>query len=456
MPVAWSTALFFKIRKGLDIPISGSPAQKISDGAPVSSVALIGPDTIDLKPGMLVTVGDKVRLGQPLFKDKQNPGVHFTSPGSGVVTAVNRGERRVLQSVVISLEGDDEERFERYSADDLPKINELDVRNNLLASGLWTAFRTRPFSKIPRPNDKPAAIFVTATDTNPLAANPEIVVQRENSAFVNGLQTIAKLTSGTVHVCTAADSEIPCPGGGNLQASQFAGPHPAGLPGTHIHLLHPVSENRVVWQIGYQDVIAIGKLFTTGRLPVERVVSLCGPAVSAPRLISTRLGANITELVDGETAGSDLRVISGSVLDGHRAAGWATWLGRYDSQITVLQEGSPREFLSFMRPGFGKYSSGRAFVGNLFGSRKYNLTTTQNGSPRAMVSIGSFEQVMPLDILPTPLLKALLVRDTDTARDLGCLELAEEDLALCSFVCNGKYQYGPHLRKNLHEIEVNG
>ncbi len=430
--------------------------QEISDGKAVSSVALIGPDTVDLKPGMLVAVGDSVKLGQALFRDKQNPGVQFTSPGAGTVTAINRGERRILQSVVVRLEGDDEERFTAYAPEDLKNIGRQDAQDNLLASGLWTAFRTRPFDKIPQSDGVPAAIFVTAMDTNPLAADPELIVKRESTAFADGLIVIATLTDGTVHVCTAADSSIACPESDAFQHNQFAGPHPAGLAGTHIHFLDPVSEDRTVWHIGYQDVIAIGKLFVTGRLPVDRVVALCGPAVSKPRLISTRVGANIAELVDGEIEGSDVRVVSGSVLSGHRAAGWAVWLGRYDNQITVLREGSPREFLSFMRPGIGKYSITRAFVGKLFGPREYSLTTSQNGSPRAMVSIGSFEQVMPLDILPTPLLKALLVRDTDTARDLGCLELAEEDLALCSFVCNGKYEYGRHLRKSLREIEVNG
>jgi len=416
----------------------------------------MGPDTVDLKPGMLVAVGDRVKLGQPLFRDKQNPGVQFTSPGAGTVTAINRGERRVLQSVVINLDGDEEEQFSAYPPNDLENISRQDARDNLLASGLWTAFRTRPFSKIPRPDDVPTAIFVTAIDTNPLAADPDVVIQREGEAFLQGLCVIAALTDGTIHVCTAADSSIICPDSGDIQHSQFTGPHPAGLVGTHIHLLDPVNEDQVAWHIGYQDVIAVGKLFTSGRLPVDRIVALSGPSVSKPRLISTRLGANTTELVEGELSDSDVRVVSGSVLNGHRAAGWAVWLGRYDNQITVLKEGSPREFLSFMRPGIGKYSFTRGFFGNLFSANGYSMTTSQNGSPRAMVSIGSFEQVMPLDILPTPLLKALLVRDTDSARDLGCLELDEEDLALCSFVCNGKYDYGRHLRKSLHEIEVNG
>ena len=298
-------------------------------------------------------------------------------------------------------------------------------------------------------------MFVTAIDTNPLAADPAVIIEAKKEAFAQGLEIVSKLTDGHVYLCTAVDSGIECPSGQQFVHAEFSGPHPAGLVGTHIHLLEPVNEHKVVWHIRAQDVIAIGELFATGRLPVERVIALTGPMVKNPRLITTRLGANTSDLLRGELAAGDVRVVAGSVLNGHRAVDWAAYLGRYDRQITVLQEGNPREFLSFMRPGIGKFSAARAFAGKLFG-KDYRFTTSQNGSPRAMVSIGSFEQVMPLDILPTPLLKALLVLDTDGARALGCLELDEEDLALCSFVCNGKYNYGRHLRKNLHEIEVNG
>jgi Na+-transporting NADH:ubiquinone oxidoreductase subunit A len=292
-------------------------------------------------------------------------------------------------------------------------------------------------------------------DTNPLAADPATVIASDPEAFQRGLLLVAKLVDGPVYVCTAPGADIDVPGAEQFRSAVFEGPHPAGLVGTHIHFLEPVSEGRTVWHIGYQDVMAVGRLFVTGRLPVERVVALGGPMVREPRLLATRLGAHTNELITGELEKGNVRVISGSVLSGHRAAGWAAYLGRYDTQISVLPEGNPREFLAFIRPGFGKFSVARAYAGKLFG-KDYRFTTSQNGSPRAMVSIGSFEQVMPLDILPTPLLKALLVRDTETARELGCLELDEEDLALCSFVCNGKYEYGPHLRKNLHEIEVNG
>jgi len=447
--------MHIKIKKGLNIPLTGAPDQSVSPGSNITSVALLGPDTNDLKPRMLVREGDRVKLGQAIYTDKANPGVYFTSPGAGIVAAVNRGERRILQSVVINLDGNDAVEFATYPAADLNSLDGEVVRKNLLDSGLWTALRTRPFSKIPAPDAEARAIFVTAIDTNPLAADPAVVIKRDPEALANGLAVLSRLTDGPVYVCTAHESGIASPDGEKFRHAEFSGPHPAGLAGTHIHFLDPVSEQKIVWHIGYQDVIAIGRLFTTGRLPVELIVSIGGPKVKNPRLITTRLGANTSELISGETEAGDVRVVSGSVLNGRRAAGWASFLGRYDDQLTVLQEGTEREFLSFMRPGFGKFSAARAFVGNLFG-KGYRFTTSQNGSPRAMVSIGSFEQVMPLDILPTPLLKAILVRDTDGARGLGCLELDEEDLALCSFVCNGKYEYGHHLRKTLHEIEVNG
>ena len=436
-----------KIKKGLDIPLAGAPEQSISAGNPVRTVAVLGPDYVGLKPGMEVREGERVRLGQALFRDKKNPGVVFTAPGAGVVRAINRGQRRVLQSVVIDLDGDEEQEFSAVSNDR--------VREGLLESGLWTAFRTRPYSRVPAVDSTPAAIFVTAIDTNPLAADPAVVIARESEAFARGLQLLPQLGDGPIFVCTKPDTDIHCPAAEPFQHATFSGPHPAGLVGTHIHFLFPVSEARTVWHIGYQDVIAIGKFFAEGRLNVDRVVALGGPMVRSPRLVTTRLGANTSDLLRGEVESGDIRVVSGSVLSGHRASGWGAYLGRYHNQVAVLAEGSRREFLAFMRPGMDKYSASRAYFGHLF-KRGFRLTSSQNGSPRAMVSIGSFEDVMPLDILPTPLLKALLVGDTENARALGCLELDEEDLALCTFVCNGKYEYGPILRDNLNTIEKEG
>jgi len=436
-----------KINKGLDVPISGKPELTLSDANPVSTVGLVGWDTPGLKPKMAVAAGDRVKLGQTLFIDKRNPEVCYTAPGSGVVSAINRGERRVLNSVVIELDGDD---AETWSTDD------TDIRKTLCESGLWTTLRTRPFGKIPQPDTTPNSIFVTAINTNPLAGDPSRVIGEDPEAFLAGLRVISQLTEGKTYVCTRAGADIPCPDGDQFVHAEFSGPHPAGLVGTHIHFLDPVSIKKTVWHIGYQNLMAIGRLFTNGRLPTERIIALGGPMVKNPRLLRTQRGASTADILDGEMQRGNARVISGSVLSGHRASGMLGWLGAYHNQISVIGEGSPREFLSWLRPGHKKYSALRAYASTWLHKGDYDLTSSQNGSPRAMVSTGSFERIMPLDILPTVLLKALLVRDTDSAQQLGALELDEEDLALCSFVCNGKYNYGPHLRKALDEIEANG
>jgi Na+-transporting NADH:ubiquinone oxidoreductase subunit A len=445
-----------KIKKGLDIPIKGEPEKTISDGADVKTVAAVATDVSGIRPRMAVQVGDRVRLGQVLYHDKRNPDVPFTAPGAGEVIAVNRGARRALQSVVIRLEGDDAESFDSWPAAELATLDQEKVRSNLVASGLWTTLRTRPYSRIPAPDAKPAAIFVTAIDTNPLAIDPAFFIEQDAEAFENGLTVLSGIADCPVYLCTAPDSGIRCPQGEQFRHAEFEGPHPAGLVGTHIHFLEPVGKTKTVWHIGYQHVKSFGRLFTTGRLPTERLITLCGPMALRPRILRTRIGANTMDLLKGETAPGNLRVISGSALGGHRAAGPLAYLSRYQTQLTVLEEDRSREFLAWMLPGANRYSQTRAFAGTLAHRGRFPMTTTQNGSPRAMVSTGAFESLMPLDILATPLLKALLVEDTDRAQQLGCLELAEEDLALCSFVCNGKHDYGAYLRMNLNEIEVNG
>ncbi|WP_405242812.1 Na(+)-translocating NADH-quinone reductase subunit A [Lentisalinibacter salinarum] len=449
--------LSFQIRKGLDIPLAGKPEQVIESARPVGSVALLGLDYIGLKPRMAVKPGDRVRLGDPLFSDKQTPGVTYTAPGAGVVRDVNRGMRRVLQSVVIDLDGDEAVDFGSVAAGDRDGLDGEAVEEKLLTAGLWPAFRTRPYSKVPAPGSRPHAIFVKATDTHPLAPDAEVIVADAAEEFAAGLRLAAKLSDGPVYVCTGPDSRIAVPDEKPFVHAEFSGPHPAGLPGTHIHFLDPVSENKTVWTIGSQDVIAMARLFATGRLPTERIVSIAGPMVRRPRLLRTRVGASTEDLIAGELDDdTDTRVISGSVLSGRRASDWAAWMGRYHNQLTALPEGREREFLGWALPGTKKFSAIRAYAGPVLQKAGFRLTTSQNGSPRAMVPIGNFEKVMPLDILPAPLLKALVVGDTETARKLGCLELDEDDVALLSFVCSGKYDYGPALRANLTDIEKNG
>jgi Na+-transporting NADH:ubiquinone oxidoreductase subunit A len=419
-----------------------------------------------MKPSMRIKVGDEVKRGQVLFEDRKTEGVRFSAPGAGKIAAINRGERRALISVVIQLsrgevrggEDQDHQSFGSYTGRDVGQLNGDQVRSLLAESGLWTALRTRPFSKVPSPDESCHSIFVTVTDTNPLCAAPEVILDGRTNDFRRGLQALAKLTEGTVWLCHGQNLSLDVGDLPSVKAEEFRGPHPAGLAGTHIHHLAPVGRTRTVWYVGYQDVVAIGHLFGTGKLDVERVVSLAGPAVRSPRLLRTRQGAAVGPLVEGELIDGEVRVVSGSVLNGRATTDERTdFLGRYHQQISCLAEGRRRRFIGWMMPGFDRYSTISAYTGSLRGrSHRFDLDTSTNGGHRAMVPIGMFERVMPLDIMPTFLLRSLLVDDLERAEALGCLELDEEDLALCTFVSPGKEDYGPALRRNLTEIWKEG
>jgi len=452
--------MLINTKKGLDLPITGEPEQVIyTNAGAIKSVALLGTDYVGLKPSMAVAEGGKVKLGDVLFADKQYPEIVYTSPGAGIVRAINRGERRVLNSVVIDLSGNDAAKFKAYPAAKLGSLTNEQVRENLLASCLWTSLRTRPYSRVPDPSSTPHSVFVTAIDTSPLAARPEVVIADRAADFQNGLLVIAKLTEGPIYLCKAPGVTIPAPELAQLEVAEFAGPHPAGLVGTHIHHLDPVGPTKTVWHLDYQSVIAIGALFTTGKLNVDRVVALAGSLVNHPRLVRTRAGANLRQLVAGQLKeGAEPRLISGSVLHGRQAEGWSDYLGRYHNQVSVIPENREREFMGWVMPTGKKYSFLNVLLSSLpkERGRKFALSTNKYGSPRAIVPVGVFEDVMPLDILPTQLLRYLIVGDTDMAQALGALELDEEDLSLCTFVDPGKHDFGPVLRKNLTQIEKEG
>lgn len=438
------------IKKGLDLPITGHPKQSIEKGRAVKEVALLGPDYVGMKPSMLVKVGDQVKLGQPVFECKKVPGVVYTAPASGTIKAINRGEKRVFQNLVIEIDGDGMDQVEfKASRDNAEAL--------LIESGLWTSIRTRPFSKSATPGTKPHSIFITAIDTNPLAAYPEVVIRDHAEAFELGVKTLSKLTDGKTFVCVRGGSHINVPTEGKIERHEFTGVHPAGNVGTHIHMLDPVGPKKVVWHVGYQDVIAIGKLFTDKKLFVERVISVSGPMATQPRLVKTRLGACLCNLLEGEVKSGDVRRISGSVFNGRQAAKEPLcYLGRFHQQVTLLSEGREREFFGWHSPGLDKFSVKNVFLSKLFPNKKFAFNTNTNGSPRAIVPVGSYEKVMPLDILPTQLLRLLLAKDTDGAQELGVLELDEEDLALCTFADPGKTDFGPILRESLNIIEKEG
>jgi len=443
------------IKKGLDLPIAGAPKQAIEDGPAIKTVAVLGEEYVGMRPTMHVQVDDRVKKGQVLFEDKKNPGVKFTAPAAGVVKEVNRGARRVLQSVVIEIDGDEQETFEKYDAGKLLQLSRENVQNNLVESGLWTALRTRPFSRSPQIDSVPEAIFVNAMDTNPLAGNPVAVIKEKQDDFINGLKVVSRLTDGKLYVCSAPDADIDF-GNAPVTHETFTGVHPAGNVGTHIHFLEGASTKNVVWHLNHQDVIAFGQLFTTGELPTDRIVAVGGPNAKNPRMLRTRLGANLSDLLKGETEGDNLRVVSGSVLNGHKADGPHDFLGRFHNQVSVIGEGDEKHLFGWIWPGKEMHSITRAFLGHIFPKKRYAMNASTNGSDRAMVPTGNYERVMPLDILPTMLLRDLCAGDLDSSIALGCLELDEEDLALCTYVCPGKYDFGPILRDVLTTIEKEG
>lgn len=455
-----------KNRPGLDLPIDGAPEQRIDTAPQPRRVALIGDDTIGMKPTMHVREGDPVRRGQLLFEDKKTPGVRYTAPAEGKVVAVNRGPKRRFLSLVIELSRSEmgggagaATSFSAYTGRAVEALTGDQVKELLLESGAWPALRARPFGVVADPATRPHSVFVTATDSNPLAPAAAAILEPRREELRTGLLALTRLTDGPVFVCTGPGENLEVPEHEQIRVERFAGPHPAGTAGWHIHRLDPVSRDKTVWYLGLQDAIGIGHLIRTGALYVERVIALAGPAVRRPRLVRTRIGAATADLVKGELeeGGREARIVSGSVLSGRRAGDEITgYLGRYDQQVSVVYEGGERELLGWAGAGLNKYSALNAFVSSLLPGRRFALTTSTGGSERAILPIGVFEKVFPFDIPPAPLLRALAVHDTERCEELGCLELVEEDIALCTFVDPGKNEFGPHLREVLSILEREG
>ncbi|MDO4435440.1 MAG: Na(+)-translocating NADH-quinone reductase subunit A [Cardiobacteriaceae bacterium] len=450
------------IKKGLNLPISGGLTDTtIHSLVPQASVGIVGDDYIGLKPTMLVAEGDKVTLGQALFEDKKNLGVFICSPVSGTIQKITRGEKRKFISITIEPD---------FSAEK-PKFSVGEIKERatlvevLTKHGLWTAFRQRPFDKIPAPKSTPHAIFVNTMDSNPLSFNPAILLDGRTEDYQAGIKALSLLTEGKIHVAHAPETKLPDALNERVQHHAFGGLHPAGLVGTHIHFIDPVSAKKVAWHISLQDLLMVGKFLRTGELDTSKVVAIAGPSVKEPKLVRTVRGANLSALTAGNLKDSENRIISGSVFSGRQAGEFDGFLGAYDQQISVLPEGRETYFLRFFHLGQNTYSKTRSFLSFFLdrkalldnkGQRTYDLNTSMQGSPRPIVPFGIYEDVMPLDILPTLLLKALIVLDTDTAVELGALELVEEDVALLSFVDSGKHDFGAILRENLTIIEQEG
>ncbi len=444
----------FKLKKGLELPVQGAPDQTIQPGPEFSTVGVLGSDYLGLKPRMLVQEGDEVQRGTPLFCHKDVPDAMMVAPLTGKVVAINRGARRVLQSVVIEVSDANDAGVDFSATGDAESAEGITAK--LCASGLWTAFRTRPYSKMPQPGTKPSAIFVTAMDSEPLAGDAAVIIKDAGEAFAEGLKAVAKLTDGKTYLCQKDGDTLPGADVAGVEPAAFSGPHPAGLAGTHIHFLEPLAGEKLVWTIGYQDIIAIGRLMQTGHLDPNVVVALSGPGARQPRLIRTVMGASTDDLTSDEVnIEGTARIISGSILSGKLADGPTAFLGRFARQVSIIREDPDQIPMGWIRPMPSKYAV-QPVLGSAFAKKLFAFTSNLNGGRRAMVPTGTFEELMPQDYLPTQLLRALLVMDTDTAQALGALELDEEDLGLVGFACPAKYEYGLALRDCLTKIEKEG
>tara|TARA_B100000035_G_scaffold303228_1_gene301605 strand:- start:2029 stop:3345 length:1317 start_codon:yes stop_codon:yes gene_type:complete len=432
-----------KISKGLDLPISGKPDISITDEPKISSVSLLANDFVGMKPTMLVKENDEVKVGEKLFEDKKNPGIFFTAPAGGLIKSINRGDKRKFLSIEIEISQNEEFiDFDMGSSQD-------EIKNTLINSGLWNVFRTRPFNRTPNISSSPEALFINCCDTNPLSVDPYEIINIDKDSFDKGLETIKQLFDCDIHLTYQNNNFDNTLSGINYH--QFTGPHPAGLVGTHISKIHPVNLNSKVWTANFQDIISIGYLKKNKKIKTTKIISLGGPAVFEPSLIKVRHGSNLDEITAGKIDDNS-RVISGSVLHGHESEGVMKYLGYYDSQVSVIPDEVNEIFLNWLMPGSSLHSKLNVFISSFIKPKKYIFNTSIGGGNRAIVPISSYEEVVPMDILVTQLLKSLVVSDIEMAIDLGMLELVPEDLSLCSYVCPSKYDYSSILMDNLNKL----
>jgi len=437
----------FSIKKGLDIKLLGDAEKTIVDLN--SRLFAIKPtDFIGCFPKMLVKEGDEVKAGSPLYYDKYREDIYFTSPVSGKVTDIRRGAKRKLLEVIIESDGNNESL--EFDAVEPAKADRETITQKLLKSGLWPFIRQRPYSVVANPKDEPKAIFVPAFDSSPLAPDFDLMVHGHGEEFQAGLDVLAKLTKGKVYLNVHAEetrSKVFL-NAKNVEINRFKGPHPSGNVSVHISRLSPINKGEVVWYVYPQDILAIGRLFLTGKHDTTRLIALTGSEAKRRRYFKTRAGASIENMVKDNVEKGELRYISGNVLTGDKISKNG-FIGLYHSQVTVIPEGNYYEFFGWALPGFGKFSISRTFPAFLFPNKKYRLDTHMHGGERAYVMTGMFEKVFPFDIYPLQLIKAILVEDIDLMENLGIYEIDAEDFALCEVIDTSKTEIQKIVRNGL-------
>lgn len=439
-----------KIRKGLNIPLKGEAEKVFTRAEQAEAYALKPTDFPGLTPKLSVKEGDKVKAGSPLFFDKYKPEILYTSPVSGEVHLIRRGERRVILEVIVIPE--DVQQYEDFGKANPKELSPDEVKQRMLKAGLWPMLKQRPYSVVANPNERPKSIHISAFDTAPLAPDLDFAVKDEGEAFQAGIDALIKLTDGPVHLNLNADyppSSVFTKVKGVVQ-NQFSGPHPAGNVGIQIHHIDSINKGDIVWVVNPLDVIVIGRLFLKGQYDATKVIALAGSEVLKPCYFIVKTGASIANIVKDNFANDpqSLRFISGNALTGSKIPENG-FLGFYDNMVTVIPEGNHYELLGWAMPGFGKYSASRAFFSWLTPGKKYALHTNYNGGERAYVITGQYEKVLPMDIYPVHLIKAILAKDIDKMENLGIYEVAEEDMALCEYVCTSKTEVQAIIREGI-------
>lgn len=431
-------------KRGLNIPVNGRPIEMIGTSALPREFALIPDYFHGITPKMLVKEGDSVKAGSPVFYEKQFPSMQFVSPVSGTVKAINRGERRKIMYIII--ESDDKMTYEQIAPTPLAEAGKAEVIADLQKAGLWAFVKQRPYDVIANPTVMPKAIFISSFDSAPLAPNNDWVMNAQMADFQKGIDALAKIAQ--VHLGVKAYKKSSFNTVKNVTVTEYDGPHPIGNVGIQINKISPINKGEVVWTIQPQDVLFIGRLYNKGIVDLSRTIALTGPCVKSPQYYNTVVGANIESLVQGKiSSGVTHRFVSGNVLTGIKIPGNG-FIDPYATQITVLEEGNnTHEMLGWIMPRFRKYSVSRSYftpllesklMRKLFGNMKYKWDTRLLGGRRAIIMSGQYDKVLPMDIYPEFLFKAMITEDIDKMEVLGAYEIAPEDVALCEFVCTSK------------------
>ena len=440
-----------RLKKGLTINLVGEAEKVYASVKPADKYVVKPTDFHGLVPKLNVKVGDKVKAGSSLFFDKYNERVNYCSPVSGEITEIVRGEKRRILEVVIK--ADSEITYESFSTETAESLSREQIINTMLKAGVWPFIRQKPYDVVANPTDMPEAIFISSFNSGPLSIDNDFALYGMDELFQKGLDYIVKLTSGKTHLNIDGNtnpSKVFTNAKG-VEINKVSGSHPAGNVGVQAHHIDPINKGDIVWYLEPQDVISIARLFTDGRYDVSRIVALGGSQVSKPRYYRTIAGASISNLLADNLNDGDNRIISGDILTGRHINADGT-LGFYHTTITVIEEGKQQEFLGWILPGMDKFSVSGTFLSWLMPSKRYNLSANMHGEERAYVMTGEYEKVLPMDIYPTQLIKAIMIEDIEQMENLGIYEVAPEDLALCEFVCTSKIEVQSIIRHGLDMI----